>query len=361
MVTPSGTSSESWTYLDSPSSIKLLTEKLEAYKISKQLSTSGFFVSAPKRLTPNVNYSNADYISIIVGPLKTPMHIHRNILRPETRGYFKKVFGKRALKLSTSEGPCAYLPNDDWYTVGMFLRWTRHRSLTSTDKFVYKKEICTKEERLDILQKVLNLNLFAEKYHITQLQDDALALFIQLCKEEGCPLKIAHVKKCYDNTTEHAKIRQFLLRFTLWIIRDHTRVEIQKRGWNLAEIISMNFTKKDSQLETDLRALIFHHSNGAGWKAPDPRRAPPCEFHQHDKDEVCPYYKDDGFQMIEPVDAMECVEGDIANDECVNEPNDNKSKGDVKTSTQEVGESERPRWGVDLVSDILRPSTCSTE
>lgn len=266
------------------------------------------------------------------------MHIHRDVLKEEvTRGYFQQVFGKRAQELSPFGGPCATLPWDDQYTVQMFLNWTLRLSLTSTDDFVCKRKFCTMEERSDILDKVLNLNLFAERCRITQLQDDSLALFIQLCKEERCPLQVDHVRKCYDNTTKHAKIRQFLLRLTLWIIRDRTRGEMIKRDWDMEEIIPLSSNAKDSQLEMDLRALIFHPSNGRDWEATDPRKAPPCEFHQHGIHNICPYGEVNGFQIV------------------VDEQSGNTSAGGVTVDKQQSSGNKRLQWGFDLVPEILRP------
>ncbi|KAB8289977.1 hypothetical protein EYC80_010304 [Monilinia laxa] len=322
-----------------PASVKLLQEKLEAYKISEEASPSGFLIPTPEQLPPDIKNPTSDDLFIMVGIAGTPMYIHRDILQNKvTQGYFEQVFGKRAQELSPFGGPCATLLWDDWYTVRMFLSWTLCLSLTSTDKFVYKEKFCTMEERSDLLDKVLNLNIFAEKYRITKLQDDSLALLIQICKEERCPLQVYHVKKCCDYTNKHAKVRQFLVQFTLWIMRDRTRAELHKRDWEMSEIIMAHSDgNNDSQLEIDLKALIFNPRNGPDWEATDPRRAPPCEFHQHGIHNICPYGEVDGFQIVDDQQSR------------------NTPAGSVTVNKQQRSGNKRLQWGFDLVPEILRP------
>ncbi|KAI9646441.1 hypothetical protein NHQ30_004433 [Ciborinia camelliae] len=326
MNTPDSTSSEPWTCINTPSSAKLPDS---AYKSLSGLSASGFLVSAPNLIKPYVNKSLSDYITITIGPKRIPMYIHSKLLRRKTRGYFEQVFGKGTLKLSPPESPCAHLPDDDWYTVGMFSLWTRRRSLTSSDKFVHKKETCSKEERLDILEKVFNLNLFSEKYQITELQDDALTLFIQLCREEDSPLKIAHIKKCYEHTAEKSKFREFLKALLFYVLSRPLETEAyNKMGWDLTEIINMDKTRKDTKLEEEVMGLMSI-ATGQFPDFPDPRNAPACEFHQHGKEEGCPYQEDDGFEIVEAIEAME-----ISEEEAIEKVKGNEVTGGAQIAKQ---------------------------
>ncbi|RAL62361.1 hypothetical protein DID88_004927 [Monilinia fructigena] len=275
-----------------PASVKLLQEKLEAYKVSEEASPSGFLISSPEQSPPGIKGPTSDHLSIMVGISSTPMYIHRDILKNKvTQGYFEQ------------------------------------------EKF------CTMEERSDLLDKVLNLNLFAEKYRITELQDDSLRpIDSTMQRGERCPLQVDHVKKCCDYTDEHAKVRQFLVQFTLWIMRDRTRAELHKRDWDMREIIKMHSNgQDDSQLEIDLRALIFNPRNGSDWEATDPRRAPPCEFHQHGIHNICPYGEVNGFQIVD------------------NQQSRNTSTGGVTVNKQQRPGNKRSCWGFNLVPEILRP------
>ncbi|KAL2061900.1 hypothetical protein VTL71DRAFT_7278 [Oculimacula yallundae] len=211
---------------------------------------------------------------------------------------FTKQFGFEILKISKApvfdrmfngnfaEGQKAeaILPEDDPDAFDMFASWLYRGYVTSPcDGFGVHKR------RQTPLDNFIRLLIFAEKYGLVGLADNTMDMLIEAQINDKSRPGEKMDAIAYEGTHEGSVLRLYISRswaYTVLAYKD-------KEPWASSSIGPIG--KKANELLADGLSLLRDLNNVkplAGKKLiEDPKLAPPCDYHQHGKDEVCPYAK----------------------------------------------------------------------
>jgi hypothetical protein len=91
--------------------------------------------------------------------------------------------------------------------------------------------------------------------------------------------------RAYRNTSPGCKLRLYISKFIVYVATTFDE-SMTSAAWTNDLLGRM--VRDCEDLGTDIFALLRKSS---GLKAPDPREAPACDYHQHGKEEACPYKK----------------------------------------------------------------------
>ncbi|TGO40537.1 hypothetical protein BHYA_0035g00110 [Botrytis hyacinthi] len=203
------------------------------------------------------------------------------------RPLLDKIFGKDSLQ-DINAYPAATLPDYEVTVLGLFVEWTYNRSSRSvkTDR-MFKKKVCTRQQRVYTIDIIMELLFFAEQYTLHEFQDDVLELLINSCKEDDLPLDVAHAYKCHDRTTPDSKTRAFFIDFVAFIIQEIDT----SRNWKAKKAAlncDLSFNTRKTLVES-LHSLEGGKIRSSRGKLSDPRDAPVCVYHYHGQRENCPH------------------------------------------------------------------------
>ncbi|TGO44711.1 hypothetical protein BCON_0472g00070 [Botryotinia convoluta] len=213
--------------------------------------------------------------------------MEKKMIHPRSRPLFDKVFGKGSLK-DIEAIPAAILPDYDNTVFGIFAQWTYDRgSRAMKSDCLFKETVCTREERVQTIDVIMELLFFAEDYKLDEFQDDVLELLINSCKEDKLPLDVSHAYECHNRTTHNSKIRAFFIDFVVFIIQEIDGSG-NWRGKRAALNCGLSLNKRGTLLE------LCHLLEGGNIRHPygmisDPRDAPSCVYHHHGRGEKCPH------------------------------------------------------------------------
>lgn len=160
----------------------------------------------------------------------------------------------------------ASLPEDKPGTFEMFLNW------------LYRDKI---EWAGPLQGQLMDLLYFADKYQIIVLMDKSMDALILQYKAYGLLPSPYRLSDIYCNTATGSKVRLFAARTFAWL-------SLSKGGddktWGNRPMEKA--AKEQEDLWHDAYALMRKTS---GLKFPDPHQAHACDYHQHRKDQTCPY------------------------------------------------------------------------
>ncbi|KAI9054889.1 hypothetical protein LZ554_002033 [Drepanopeziza brunnea f. sp. 'monogermtubi'] len=182
--------------------------------------------------------------------------------------FFKAMFKGNFKEAATQT---ATLPEDDPLAFELFLGW------------LYRETV---DEISDATLYLIKLFGFAEKYTVVTLMDNTMDVLVVALKEKNLLFLQFHMEEIYQITHESSKMRVFASRcfaFALMTCQD-TGV------WSTTTLMSMTSTHRYEIVVDSLTLIPSLTLQGIGL-FPDPRLAPLCDYHQHGKDEVCPYTK----------------------------------------------------------------------
>ncbi|TGO20289.1 hypothetical protein BPAE_0314g00110 [Botrytis paeoniae] len=213
--------------------------------------------------------------------------IQKESVNRRSRPLFDMIFGKDSLK-DISAVSAATLPNYQKIVLGIFVEWTDARgSRSMKSDNLFKEKVCTREERVQTIDIIMELLSFAEEYNLHEFQDDILELLVNSCKEDDLPLDVSHVQECHNRTTQDSKIRAFFIDFVVYIIQEidgSGNLRGKKAALNCA--ISLNKRRTLLELYNLLEGGNIRHPYGM---VSDPRDAPSCVYHHHGSEGKCPY------------------------------------------------------------------------
>lgn len=136
--------------------------------------------------------------------------------------------------------------------------------------------------------QVSDLVLFADKYQIIPLMDQSIDAFILQSKALNLGLTPTGMIRIYANTSQGCKMR--LLAARCFVHRTVGFKQDVNTTWTNANMEKA--AKEQEDLWRDSYALM---RNTSGLKVLDPLLAPACDYHQHGKDEPCPYEQPSGW------------------------------------------------------------------
>jgi hypothetical protein len=170
---------------------------------------------------------------------------------------FKGHFEEAATQTAT-------LPEDDPLAFEFFLGWLYQDTVN--------KPLSANE--------CIKLFGFAEKYALISLMDNTMDTLLELIKTGRRMLDQVYIENIYRITHESSKMRVFGARCLAFALMNFLDTGIWSTPTHRDEIIIDSLTL--------IRSLTPQHEFGL---FPDPTLDPLCDYHQHGKDEVCPYIK----------------------------------------------------------------------
>ncbi|KAF7885370.1 uncharacterized protein EAF01_011435 [Botrytis porri] len=223
--------------------------------------------------------------------IKTTSNTHLILEKDWVHGQAKPlldiVFGKDSFQ-DNSAYPAAILPDYDLTVLAMFVQWINdcaHRSMNTHHMF--KERVCTRQERVQTIDIIMEILFFAEQYALHEFQDDILEVLISSCKEDNLPLDVSHAYNCHERTTPNSKTRAFFIDLVAFIIQEiDTSRNGKKKKATLNCDLSSNNKKTLVKLIQLLEGSKIRSSRG---KLSDPRDAPVCVYHYHGDKEECPH------------------------------------------------------------------------
>lgn len=215
-----------------------------------------------------------DIVKLVVGSddeAKT-FPVHRKRLCQKVP-YFEAMFNGPYIEGQTQS---AKMPEDDPIAFQSMLAWVY---LDTIEHFTAKS---TKGGPILDMTHYITLYALAEKYNITELADMTMDYMLRESVMPNCFPRPDQIKICYELTHAESKLRVFVSRcfayLTLTLKDDHA-----KGLWNKDKLYDLMVEVPD--LGKDALLLLRHQ---AGKTIPDPRIAPPCDYHQHAAEDPCP-------------------------------------------------------------------------
>ncbi|CZT00567.1 uncharacterized protein RCO7_03012 [Rhynchosporium graminicola] len=205
---------------------------------------------------------------------KQEFHIHKNLLCQKAP-VFDRMFSSNFAEGQKGE---AELPEDDPQAFDAFAAWLYCDAVAT---------LVNENEGVD--RRYIQLFIFAEKYGIIRLADNTMDAFLKnqtIIKTRPGPESSA---MAYEGTYVGSKLRLYVARCWAYaVLQQETEV------WTSASLVPIG-DKAQELLLHGLKLLrnLNKVKNSAGKKLiKNPKLAAPCDYHQHGKDEVCPYTKD---------------------------------------------------------------------
>ena len=206
-------------------------------------------------------------IEVGTGEHKKNFTIHKQLLS-EKAPVFDKMFNGG---FQEAETKTASLPEDETYAFEGFVEW------------LYRGTIPT--VAIHEMIELLGVSHFASKYLLNELQDRALTKFIQMTTLHKLLPQLQHIAKYCALTTETSKLRLYLVRTAAWIILNFGESETSG-SWSTVQFGEI--FKEDPILMVDVLKAI-RGTGQLNQKFTDPKAAPKCDYHQHEKVDACPY------------------------------------------------------------------------
>lgn len=201
-------------------------------------------------------------VTIFVGPENREFKIHKKLLSSQC-AVFDRMFNGAFQEGVTQT---ATLPEDDVGAFGCFLTW------------LYQDKL--KPEVFNDCETMISLFAFAEKYGIVRLMDHFMDTLVHRDKHGNAGPASSNALAIYASTHDHSRFRLYvsrMLAFTLDSLPDKDSARSKE--------IRDAFTK-NADLMMD---FLGHYRGMRGELLEDPREVPACDYHQHGKDEPCPY------------------------------------------------------------------------
>ena len=176
----------------------------------------------------------------------------------------------------------AALPEDDPVSYKMFLSWLYQDRIPVPQPSRLSGGMCEVEQ-------LCRLFIFAEKYNIIQLADRTMDLLTDYLKKKNWQLDERTMSLCYQLTHQNSKLRLFVCGSYVYITLHFPFPNKTKDGrslWQNQDMVKL--LKNTDDLLADFYGMLRLQ---AGKLQVDPRDTLPCDYHQHGKNEVCPYMK----------------------------------------------------------------------
>ncbi|EKD18615.1 uncharacterized protein L3040_002041 [Drepanopeziza brunnea f. sp. 'multigermtubi'] len=206
-------------------------------------------------------------ITVGSGPTARTFKVHTDLICSKVP-FFKAMFKGNFKEAATQT---ATLPEDDPLAFELFLGW------------VYRDTV----NKLSHMTPYLKLFGFAEKYTVVTLMDNTMDALVAAFKEKNYLFHQVYMEEIYQITHESSKMRVFASRCFAFALMTCPDTGI----WSTTTLMSMTSTHRDEILVDSLRLIRALKPENKISLFPDPRSAPLCDYHQHGKDEVCPYIK----------------------------------------------------------------------
>ncbi|PVH82575.1 hypothetical protein DL98DRAFT_487740 [Cadophora sp. DSE1049] len=226
-----------------------------------------------KTIAPNASFNErlgSEIVKISVGEgiEKQEFHIHKNLLCQKAPVFDRMLNGNFAEGRSGE----ASLPEDDPRAFDMLVSWLYSGSVLN--------HACGDFIRIFIL---------AEKYGIVCLADNTMDAFIQSGLRSRKRPGAKYWAQAYEGTHEGSKLRLFMSR--CWAYGVINQGDNEK--WATCSLAPTG--EKAQEILIDGMGLLRNMNNSKLEKGQklmcNPKYAPACDYHQHGKDEACPYAK----------------------------------------------------------------------
>ncbi|KAF8859532.1 hypothetical protein BDZ45DRAFT_673277 [Acephala macrosclerotiorum] len=130
-----------------------------------------------------------------------------------------------------------------------------------------------------------HLYAFADKYCISELADATMDKMCKVSAHKKWMPTESEITVCYELTPRKSKLSLFFARCLAWVSL-HISGDRADKLWTNEGL--RDTVKGNDDLSLQFFDLLRFQS---GKPLPDPREAPACDYHQHTKDEPCPYIK----------------------------------------------------------------------
>ena len=200
--------------------------------------------------------------------------IHKTLLCAKVT-FFDKMFNGPFSEASTQT---ASLTDEEVASFKLFLGWLYQDRIPVPPSFAQ----CGMGE----IEQLCRLFALAEKYNVTLLADQTMDFMTAFMKKRCWTLSSVLIGTCYEITHQSSKLRIFACRFhvyqTLHYPSDATGTA--RVTWSNREMLKV--LKNSDDLFADFYGMLRLQ---AGKSRVDPRYELPCDYHQHGKNEMCPY------------------------------------------------------------------------
>lgn len=207
------------------------------------------------------------------GPSAKVYHIHKNLLCSKSE-VFNKMFNSGFLETASNS---ADLPDDNPLSLTIFIGWVYHDTLQISF------------EDTQAMKNLYMVFLFAEKYGMDKLMDEAMNLIVELQEyQPNRRFEPSAYSYIYSKTHEVSKLRLYASRMYAHSLLTYKDTSKKKNlGLNTEKLLGAGLEEID--ILQDVFGMI---RNQSGKIFPHPADAPRCDYHQHGKDEKCPFVDD---------------------------------------------------------------------
>ncbi|KAL5316642.1 hypothetical protein ACEPPN_015691 [Leptodophora sp. 'Broadleaf-Isolate-01'] len=259
----------------SSSASVVLTPATRSLPVSNAMASTPAGRTPEKTMSPNASFnetfgSEMVKISVGEGSKKQEFHIHKRLLCQKAP-VFDRMFSGNFAEGQIGE---ALLPEDDPKAFDMFASWLYRSTVKDLG-----------HEPGDFI----DLFAFAEKYGIVCLMDSTMDSFIGFLIKKKTRPGINHFPRAYARTHYGSKLRLFLSRIWAYGVLN----EDDNGKWASSTLVPTGEKAQEILIDgmTQLRGLNQSKSRNGKKLLENPKLAPLCDYHQHGKDEVCPYAK----------------------------------------------------------------------
>ncbi|KAH7384763.1 hypothetical protein BKA64DRAFT_711884 [Cadophora sp. MPI-SDFR-AT-0126] len=268
------TSSSATSNLDTSSSNQVTPTSSASTSVTQNPTTSTTNSRTPLKTRSPDTFFNEKFgfevvkISVGTGTFKQDFHIHKNILCQNVSVFDRMLNGSFA----ESQSGQASLPEDDPRVFDMLSSWLYSSSVPS--------------QRFG---DFIRLFILAEKYGIHRLTDNTMDALIQYLLRSNFRPSAKETAQAYEGTREGSKMRLFMSRcWAYGVLNDKDSTK-----WPTSSLVPIG--EKSTEILIDgmdhLRNMNTVKLAKGKQLMCNPKKAPPCDYHHHGKDEACPYTK----------------------------------------------------------------------
>ncbi|TGO63349.1 hypothetical protein BOTNAR_0101g00230 [Botryotinia narcissicola] len=198
--------------------------------------------------------------------------VHKALLCKKI-AFFDKMFNGKFLEGITH---CAKMPEDNIEAFKLMLAWVYGGAIEPGIGLTFA-------DGNSASTPLLELVILAEKYDINPLVDATMDYLINLLQEKKIIIGESLWMYSYEHTRRTSKLRLFFTRLAIYAMRfKDGEFTSNPKFWTVKAIHSI--LSQNPEILMDYLAL----SQGVKLQE-DPLIAPPCDYHRHAADEVCPY------------------------------------------------------------------------
>jgi hypothetical protein len=170
------------------------------------ISAVSHYIATSICFRADINRGSGDVVTFIVSKADIRFVVHKAVITARTSA-FRAAFDKE--QKTVYDAPIIQLLNEEPETVGSVVYWLYH------DSIYVPVDLWMKDNHMAVFPMLAKLWVFADKYNISQLKNDAIDGIMEDYGVKGWKFPFQIIQFIYENTPVGSKLRKLLIHLAI--------------------------------------------------------------------------------------------------------------------------------------------------